>query len=116
MTCFADPNPTFQRALRIITAITNANPASITTSFAHQYKTGLIVRIVVPVSDGMQQINGQTGTITVTSPTTFNIDIDSTNFDSFAVPGMATQCAQVIPIAEINSILTEATQNVLNNT
>lgn len=119
MGCYANPTPIFQRAMRIVTAITNTNPALVTTSFAHQYKTGLIVRLFVPILDGMQQISGMTGTITVTSPTMFIIDIDSTYFDPFMIPAMppsAYTCAQVIPIAEVNSILTEATQNVLNNT
>lgn len=119
MGCYANPNPIFQRAMRIVTAITNSNPASVTTSFAHQYMSGLIVRLIIPLGVGMEQMNQMTGTITVTSPTTFLINIDSTYFDTFVIPAMppsAYTCAQVIPIAEINSILTEATQNVLNNT
>lgn len=125
MTINAIAFPTFQRAMRQITAITNAFPAQVTTSFDHQYQSGLIVRLVIPnVPDnyGMHEANNLTGTITVNSPTTFLIDIDTTNFSAFIIPtapvgrlpaGALLQFPQVIPIGEINNILTEATQNVL---
>ncbi len=67
--CFAYPNPIFQPAMRLIAAITNANPAVVTTTFAHLYLTGLIVRLDLPPAVGMPQANGMTGTITVLSPT-----------------------------------------------
>lgn len=103
--------------MRIITAITNANPASVTTSFAHQYKNGLIVRLDIPEACGMQQINGMTGAIVVTSPTTFNFAADSTQFTPFAIPvsppPQVNICAQVVPVGEINETLVNATQNTL---
>jgi len=114
---YANPLPTFQRAMRVISAITKANPAAVTTTFAHQYATGDIVRIDVPLGFGMQQINQQTGTITVTGSTTFTITIDTTSYDAFVVPsfpvGQAHQDAQVVPVGEINANLQSATQNVL---
>ena len=116
-TCFAYQNPVFQPAMRIISAITNANPAVVTTTFANQYETGLIVRLDIPSAVGMQQINGMTGAITVLSPTTFVFPIDSTNFTPFAIPmsppPAVNTCAQVVPIGEVNEILTQAVQNVL---
>lgn len=124
--------PTFQRAMRIITNITQGFPALVTTSFAHQYETGMSVRIIIPWNNtwitggvrvtGMTQINGQEGTITVVNPTQFTIDIDTTNYNQFALPpdivlpdGTPTQLqyAQVVPIGELNDMLTSATQNVL---
>src|SRR5581483_2171142 len=110
---YAIQKPTYQPAMRIITAITNANPAVVTTSFAHNYVSLTIVRLDIPRGFGMQQANQLTGTIIVLSPTTFSISIDSTQFDAFAVPGGANQQAQVVPIGEDNSILTAATVNVL---
>jgi hypothetical protein len=89
----------------------------VTTSFEHQYKSGTIVRIDVPNADGMQQINQQTGPITVLSPTTFSIPIDTTHYDAFAIPVApppeVNTCALVVPIGEINEMLTAAVQNVL---
>ena len=116
--CYADPNPIFQPAMRLIAAITNAAQALVTTTFAHQYRTGLIVRLDIPVACGMQQANTLTGNITVVSPTTFLINIDTTVFDPFSVPvGLSPHvdtCAQVVPVGEINELLTEATRNILN--
>jgi hypothetical protein len=116
MVILALTDPTYQPAMRIIDAITNADPASITTTFDHDYVTGTIVRIVVPLGFGMQQINQMVGTITVTGNTTFTIDIDTSWFDSFAAPVVFPfnqQYAQVVPIGEINETLLIATKNVL---
>jgi hypothetical protein len=103
--------------MRLITAITQGLPAQVTTSFAHQYVTGTIVRLDIPPADGMQELTGQTATITVNSPTTFLIPIDTTNYTPFAIPvspPATTQvCAMVVPIGEDNAILTAAVQNVL---
>lgn len=119
--------PNFLPAMRIITNITNGNPALVTTSFANDYITGEIVRIVMPYQDGyypwgMQQINNQTGTISIVNSTQFYIDIDTTYYEPFVVPEedvtdrFTTQLPQVVPIGEVNSILTAATRNVLNPT
>lgn len=105
--------PVFQPAMRIITAITNANPAVITTSFDNSYITGTIVRFDIPPGFGMGQLNQQTATITVLTPTTFSVPIDTTNYDTFAVPASNEQYAQAVPIGEDNNILTAAVQNVL---
>lgn len=116
LNCPADPDPTFQPARRTVIAITNANPAQVTTSFDHDYITGLIVRLVIPSLFGMTQIDGLTGEIVVNGTDTFLIDIDTTNFNAFSIPGTLPnnyQCPQVIPIGEDNALLTGATRNVL---
>lgn len=116
MSVFALQSPTFQPAMRVISAITNANPAQVTTSFNHNYGTGEIVKIFWQLGDddfGMRQINGQLGTITVTGPTTFTINIDSTSYNAFSIPGSAKQNAMVLPVGEVNSTLQFATNNVL---
>jgi hypothetical protein len=117
-TCYAQMNPVFQPAMRIIAAITNSYPATVTTTFAHQYKSGTIVRLDIPPADGMQQISGQTFPILVTGSTTFTIPIDTTNFDVFAIPAMPSPhvntCAMVVPVGEVSSTLLAATINVLN--
>lgn len=119
ITCYANPFPTFQRAMRIISAITNSFPAQVTTTFSHQFVTGQIVRLIIPPGCGMPQANQQYGTISVTSSTTFNIDIDTTYYDVFAIPATVPPgstgftCPQVVPFSEVDQILTAATQNVL---
>jgi len=112
----AQQYPVFQPSMRIIASITNANPCVVTTTFAHQYVNGTIVRFDIPYADGMQQLNQQIAPITVTGTTTFTVNIDTTLFAPFAIPGSANppiQYAQVVPIGEINEILTAAVQNVL---
>ena len=75
--------PIFQRAMRVISSITNAFPAVVTTTTNHQYITGMVVRLNIPMGYGMQQANQQQGLITVLSNTTFSIDIDTTLMDPF---------------------------------
>jgi hypothetical protein len=116
--CYANPHPIFQRAMRLVTNITNAVNASVTTSFAHNYETGDIVRLYVPQGWGMVQANTLQGTIVVTSPTTFTIDINTLDFDVFVTPPNdpvlhIDACPHVVPVGEVNNKLTSATQNVL---
>jgi hypothetical protein len=111
---YAVADPTFQPALRLINAITNAHAAVVTTSFAHNYLDGMIVRFYVPDGYGMRQINQKTGTIIVLGSDSFSVDIDSLSFDPFLLPNPTpVQEASVVPIGEINSILRAATRNVL---
>jgi hypothetical protein len=112
----AYPFPVFQPAMRVISSITNGFPAVVTTTFDHQYISGTVMRLYVPVGYGMVQANQLTGEIVVTGPTTFSIDIDTTFFDPFTTPATFpdnAQIAQCIPIGENNGILTAAVQNVL---
>lgn len=113
MAILAQQYPVFQRAMRIVSGITNAFPAAVTTTFNHQYQTGMIVRLLVPDGYGMVQANQLYAPIIVTGNTTFTIDIDTTNFDVFSAPSSPSQYSQVIPMAEITSLLTNATVNAL---
>ena len=118
--CYANPTPIFQPAMRLIASITRSNPATVTTTFNHQYINGTVVRLDIPPACGMQQANGQTGAISVTSATAFTIDIDTRLFEPFVLPvdgslsPVIDTCAQVVPIGEINSTLKAATVNSLN--
>lgn len=116
MAILAVENPTFQRAMRIISNITNAYPATITTTFEHNYQTGEIVRLIVPLGYGMVEANQKQGVITVTGDTTFTIDIDTTHFNAYTTPSTYPenyQYSQVVPVGEENDQLEGATQNVL---
>lgn len=118
--------PRYQPAVRIISAITNSTPAVVTTTFAagqvnngNQYVTGCIVRLDVPASYGMIQINSMVGTITVINDTSFSIDVDTTSFNPFIVPNSPIQYAQVVPIGTsplgdtfVIQTITTAQQNV----
>lgn len=113
MPIYALPYPVFKPATRIISAITNDFPAVVTTTFDHGYIDGLIVRLIIPIGYGMQAANKLFGSITVTSPTEFKIDIDTRPFDPFVIPSVQKQQAQSVPFAEDNDILAGAVQNVL---
>ena len=110
-------NPKFMPAVRDIVAITNGFPLEVTTSFDHSYLSGLIVRILIPPNFGMEQLNKKVGSILVTGPTTFTLNIDSSQFDPFSVPspqpGNNYTPAQVTPIGEDADILTQSFVNVL---
>jgi len=89
-----------------ITAITKANPAVVTTLTNHNYPTGEVVRLIIPIAYGMQELNKTTAIITILSANTFSLqssqipaqlNIDSTNFQAFTNAGTGTP-AQVIPI------------------
>lgn len=104
--------PLFIPAMRIVTAITNAKPAEVTTSFPHGYITGLNNRLYIQPDFGMPEANLLTSYITVTSDTTFTMDqIDSTNFIAFVVPGTYTTPCQVVNVGEISETLKGAYRN-----
>lgn len=109
-------NPIYQPAMRIVTNITNAFPAAVTTSFPHQYGTGLLVRLNVPQGYGMTQVDKMQGYITVTGAATFTINIDTRYFDAFATPTQypySYQNATVVPFGEQASMIDQAVRNVL---
>jgi len=108
--------PVFGPAMRVIAGISNASPVVITTTLVHQYINNLIVRIDIPTGFGMENLNGQFAPITILSPTTFSMPIDTTTFNPFVLPATFPpphQDAQVVPIAETNERLRGAVQNKL---
>ena len=111
--CYAVPTPIYQPAMRIVSAITKGYPAQVTTTFAHDYVDGAIVRLNIPPNYGMQQVNQLQGAILVTGTTTFTIDINTTTFDAFSQPIGAKQCAQVTPVGELSYTLASAVVNTL---
>lgn len=110
------PNPPFKPALRFITALTNANPALVTTNIPHLYITGQIVRLYIPEDFGMVQANQLFAPITVVNSTQFTIDIDTATFDIFSDPGNnLRQTAMVVPIGQITSLIYAPFVNTLPN-
>lgn len=61
---------------------------------------------------GMTQVNGNIYLISILSDTTFSLNADTSNFDSFT-PTTDPQAPQAIPIGEISSTLQNAEQNTL---
>ncbi len=69
MTPFANPLIRAVKPATVITNITNAYPAVITTSAPHGYADGIFATIVIPYPKVMTQINGKTYLFFVLSPT-----------------------------------------------
>ena len=72
--------------IKTISAISNANPMVVTTSFPHLYPIGMDVRFFIPVIFGIQQLNKITAQIIDTTTNTLTISLDSTNFSIFSYP------------------------------
>lgn len=104
----------FTPQARVISNITNANPAVVTTTQPHGYLTLLFIRFFLPAPTyfGMQQLNGQFSQIIVLSPTTFSIPIDTTQINAFTTSGNS-QVPQCISMAENASTLLQAERNAL---
>jgi hypothetical protein len=112
---YVNPNPVFRPQLMYIAAISQSNPGVVTTTTNHNYDSGLIVRLLVPFEAGMTQLNKQSFSITVLSPNTFSIPIDTSFFDAFVFPANPEITSpQVVAFAEDNDVFTMAMQNVLN--
>ncbi len=116
----------FSPSQKSIASISQGRRVVITTFTDHNFLDGLIVRVVIPGvnanhpfvgivnSLGMPQMNGLEGKITVLTPTSFSLPIDSTFFDPYvmsAFPSDEQFVGQVIPIAENAFTLTSATKN-----
>lgn len=95
---------------QIIENITQANPGVVTTTQDNGYHNGLFVRIQLPGSFGMSQLDDQVFQITVLTSDTFSIPVDTRNFDAFSL-STTTQSPQVIPVGEVASTLISAVVN-----
>lgn len=117
MAILAQRYPVYQPAMRVIENITSSGEVTIvTTTFAHQYKTGAVVRINIQPKFGMQEINEKYAPIVVLSDTTFSIAIDSSQFSVFSTPSLYPynrQSCTVTPVGEVNELLNSAVRNVL---
>lgn len=115
-------NPIYQPAMRIIQSISQANVGqsivlTITTTFNHQYNTGLIVRLTIPDGFGMTEADQLTSPIVVTGPTIFTFIVNPIiPLSPFVIPVTFPddyQAAQVVPVGELTAFLNSATVNVL---
>ena len=93
----------FEPQLNLISNVSNAVAAVVTTVTDHGYETGMVVRINVPKTYGMTLFNQ--ATIVVTSSNTFTTDINTSKMDPFVAPTLyppvAFTPAQCIPMTGI---------------
>jgi hypothetical protein len=121
-------DPRFYPPTRYITAISQAASAVIQLSVLHNFTVGQKVRIIVPASFGMPEINNQLATITAISNTigtgtnSITVDINSTAFTAFAFPtsavaALGTSFPMVVPVGEAATapyanLLDDAVRNI----
>ena len=69
--------------LSTITSISRFSTKIVTTA-DNEFVVGQLVRFVIPIQDGMRQINGRQAYITsLDNATTFYVQLDSVDFDTF---------------------------------
>ncbi len=109
--------PVYGPGMTVISAITNATLAAVTTTTNHGYVDGTIVRFDVTPACGMAQIDQMTSPIVVIGNTTFTTEIDSTLFAAFAIPASpdvhTNICSLCVPIGSENDTLEPAVRNIL---
>lgn len=124
-------DPRFYPPTRYIMSISKAASAVIVLSVTHLYTVGQQIRIIVPSAFGMIEMNNLLVTITAINTTTnsITVNVDSTNFTTFAFPTSAAAAlgvspAIVVPVGEaaVNSVsqpfgnlLDDATRNTSFN-
>ena len=114
-----DYTQNFYPANRTVINVTQAANAVVTTSVIHTYTVGQKVRMIVPVTCGMVELDDQEVTITAVTAQTFTINVDTTGYTAFAWPLLAvfpTTVAQVVPIGEAaalpySNLFTDASEN-----
>lgn len=99
--------------------ISKAAQAVVTVNIPHNYKVGQAVRFSVPAVCGMVQMDQLVGTIvSITSPTIFVVNIDSSAFTTFTFPTVAQQpseYAQVVPVGEDTAQALSSTVDILSD-
>lgn len=107
----------WQPEARIITKLSQALSAVVTTAVPHGYSLGAIVRLLVPANFGMSQANGLLATIlSIPSANTFTVNVDTSGFTAFAfpqqAPAFASTYAQVVPVGELSQTFASSEANV----
>jgi hypothetical protein len=97
----------------------------VTTSTPHGLTTGQVVRLHVPKTYGMVELNNLLVSVTVLSGTSFSIQssqvppavlIDSTNFTPFVIPTVSRFTAEVLPAGSGPTPILDPQSYLTNNT
>lgn len=109
---------TFYPGYNSVSDISRADNAVITVENTNDLTEGQVIRVLVPTSYGMFQINEQTASILSIDGNDLTIDINTTNYDTFAIPVDPIQESLIIPIGmtankTYANNLDDATRNIL---
>ena len=90
-----------------ITAITQAQQAVITTAVDHGWVVGNLIQCMIPKEYGMRQLTGITGLVLAVTSDTVTVNIDTTHFDTFAIPVVSALTvldpSEIIPVGGDNT-------------
>jgi len=108
--------PLYGPRKQYITGISQANPMVVSVSENHDFVVGAIVKLSVPTDFDMIEADGVQAEITAVGTNTITLgSVDSTAFTAFAFPAtgdVPTSFAEVLPVGEDASILTNAMENI----
>lgn len=98
---------TFTPIRTVVSNITNANPAVVTTSSDHELTSGMVVRLNIPKAYGMTELNRRLFVVTVLSTTTFSLqsteypspqNVNSVLFVPFVTPSSVGVQPECVPV------------------
>ena len=86
---------------RLISAVTNATRAQVTTTEDHGYEVGQFVRLIVPLVYGMELNYIQAEILSIPTLSSFITDINTVNNGVYATPSAPPSFteSQVVPIS-----------------
>lgn len=98
---------TYTPAVNDLEAVTQTNPALVTTVEDHNYVVNQEVQFFIPPDWGMRQLDKLKGIVlSIPSPKTFTVNINTSSFDAFIVPSppsyVVISPAQVTGIGDYN--------------
>lgn len=87
----------------LITNITRSYPAVVTVNKANSYVVNQLVHFTIPDSYGMFQMNQLTAQILAINGLDMSVDVDSTQFDTFTIPGAGVTIARPASLSPAGS-------------
>jgi len=101
-----------------IDSITNGVTTLVTTTTAHDYVVGQLVRLLISQIFGARQFNEQTAyVINIPSNTSITLALDSSSFDLFhANPALDTTQPQVVAVGDVNNGIINSQGRFVNGT
>lgn len=99
----------------MVTNVTQAASAVVTTSINHNYQVGEIILFTGFGEFGMTQINGQQATITAVTANTMTVNLNTTAYNAFAWPATQPppfQFPQVSNVGTSGSLVLNAYDNI----
>jgi hypothetical protein len=79
---------TLKGSVLAVEGITQASPGVVTTTLKHEFATGQVINIASVV--GMTAVNNTPLTVTVLTPTTFSIGVNTTGYGAYISGGIVT--------------------------